>query len=240
VRQTTVAIQGAVQKTNEFDREIRRAFDGLARTLSRDVWNWKSWGDGILNVGKQTFSSLLEIALQTFLKPLQDATARVLGGLLGGIGGSVGSAATDISLSAGRTVAQAASLAPSLGAGASRAATSAVSGVMGTLGAVGSIGSAISGVIGNFQMAGMNENLQMIEENTRYAKGYLRQIIDDFYHPYLPRLKDLQGYVSSIYTDGLKIQGGAQTVNFTITSNDPRAVAREVATILRITVPGLA
>ena len=67
------------------------------------------------------------------------------------------------------------------------ATASAVTGI------VTGIVSAVSSVIGNFQMAGMNKTLDLLEKSMRYAEIHLSYILEQA-NTYWPKLKDLHDY----------------------------------------------
>jgi hypothetical protein len=66
--------------------------------------------------------------------------------------------------------------------------------VQGTLGVIAAAATAISSVIGNFQMAGMNKSLDLIEHETRYAQIHLLHILEKL-NDFLPKLADIHSYL---------------------------------------------
>ena len=79
-------------------------------------------------------------------------------------------------------------------AGGASGAAGAAGGVLGAIGAIGSIGSLISGVIGNFQMSGMNKTLDLIEKEVRYSQIHLKNMLEfaNTWWPWMENLKYLQ------------------------------------------------
>jgi TP901 family phage tail tape measure protein len=105
-------------------------------------------------------------ALTPLINKMLEVTG-LTGSLLGSAGSSVAGGVASGAAGAAGSVAGAAG---SAGSTAGSAAGAAASGVMGVIGAVGSIGAMVSGIIGNFQMAGMNKTLDLIEHEVRYTK----------------------------------------------------------------------
>jgi hypothetical protein len=62
--------------------------------------------------------------------------------------------------------------------------------------------SAISGVIGNFQMAGMNKTLDLIEKEVRYSQIHLLHILENT-NAYLPELASIRGYLWDTFNPAL-------------------------------------
>lgn len=217
-------IKAAAKEMSELERSARRAFDSMARNLARNLVEWKGWGESIKSVGKDLATSFLEIMMRQLFRPLEAQFAKLAGKLSDVLfgGGSSAAAAT-----VGATVPDSLK-AVGIGAtasapvgGAASAASSTASGLMGTLGAVGSIGSMISGFIGNFQFAGMNKSLDLIEHEARYAQLHLLAILDQvnlhlgaltdlrnaFYEHHMPAMAEL---IASVQMGG----GKGATVNF--------------------------
>ena len=67
--------------------------------------------------------------------------------------------------------------------------------ITGWIGAIsGSIATAISGIVGNFQMMGMNKSLDLIEHSTRYSEIHLGYILEKL-NEYIPGIKDIHSYL---------------------------------------------
>jgi len=75
----------------------------------------------------------------------------------------------------------------------SGAAGAAGSGIAGVVGAIGSVATAISSIVGNFQMAGMNKTLDLIEKATRYSEIHLGYILDKT-NAHLPKLNGMETF----------------------------------------------
>lgn len=136
------------------------------------------------------------------------AIAGAIGGLFGGGGGGTGEivwagagpavsagvgavdwgAITGIGGTAASTAAKAGTSAAKVGGQAAGMGLSA------TMGIVTGAASAISGIIGNFQMAGMNKSLDLIEHEARYSQIHLLNILEKL-NEYIPGIKDIHGYL---------------------------------------------
>jgi hypothetical protein len=93
----------------------------------------------------------------------------------------------------------------------------------GVLGMVTGIGSLVSGIMGNFQMAGMNKTLDLIEKEVRYSQIHLLHLLEKN-NEYLPKLKDIHD--SMIRTEGRQMampSTGNVTINIS-TTGDTRAL----------------
>lgn len=73
------------------------------------------------------------------------------------------------------------------------AAAAAGSGLAGVVGAIGSVATAISSIVGNFQMAGMNKSLDLIEHEVRYSQIHLENSLN-LYNRYLPKLEGIEQF----------------------------------------------
>jgi len=211
-KQHTAAISGQRTAAQEVDREVRRAFDNMARQMSKSIMEWKGWGEGLKNVAKDLAGGMLEIFIRGLFKPLENQIAKLAGKLADAISGAIGGGAS--------AAGGAASGAASIGGGAA----SGVSGVAGNMatawvGAISSAVSAVSGVISNFQFAAMNKSLDLIEHETRYTQIHTLNILEKL-NEYIPNLKDLMGYMWETQEPYLRqINDGIQSWIKTVTVN---------------------
>lgn len=124
-----------------------------------------------------------------------------IGGLFGGGGGSsVIGLGTGISSEVAQAIGMggtaAAGAVGSVGSAAGSAASGAASapgqaagmGVSAVTGMVTGIASAVSGVIGNFQMAGMNKSLDLIEHEVRFSQIHLKELVERGQNVFLAEL----------------------------------------------------
>lgn len=169
----------AVKNTNEmekawgaFGQQVSTILTDFGKGIADSIIHAKSFGDAftkMANALKEAFlRTVVEGAIKEAIKGLDGFTAsfsglmsKMTGGLSSLFGGGGGGAA---------------------GAGGGGAAGGASGGLGGALGGVtgiiGSIGSLISGVIGNFQMSGMNKTLDLIEKETRYSQIHLANLLE--------------------------------------------------------------
>ncbi len=124
-------------------------------------------------IGKLT--SLIDVVLPGVGKAIDSA----LGTLTGTVGGAVGAATGGAASGAG-----------SVGGTAGQAAGS---GLTSLIGAISGVATAVSSIIGNFQMAGMNKTLDLIERYTRYSEIHLSYILEKV-NDYIPKLADIQAF----------------------------------------------
>lgn len=187
----------AVKNTNEmekawgaFGQQVSTILTDFGKGIADSIIHAKSFGDAftkMANALKEAFlRTVVEGAIKEAIKGLDGFTASFsglmskmtsgLGSLFGGGGGGAAGA----------------------GGGASGGASGGLGGAAGALGGVagmiGSIGSLISGVIGNFQMSGMNKTLDLIEKEVRYSQIHLQYILEmaNTWWPWLDNLAQLQ------------------------------------------------
>lgn len=223
---------------NEFERETRRAFDHMSRQIAKSIVEWKGFGESLKNVAKSFAEGMLEILIRQFFKPLENLMAKAVASLTGWITGGAGQSASSGVMNAVGTGVS--------GAGGGGAAGSGGGGASGVLGVVTGAISAVSGVIGNFQMAGMNKSLDLIEHETRYSQIHLLNILEKL-NVYIPKLQDIWDYNWNAQfplllrmTTALEVGAhGGVTINIS-GARDARAVAQEVAKELRLRVPAAA
>lgn len=178
----------------------KTAWEGYKNSVSTTITNMaqdigKTLFDGDLSwaeKGKKVLGSLASGFTSLFIEPATEAINGFISGALksllsgDGLGGimtsltNIGAKITGIFGSAGGAASGAAGSAGGA-AGSVGGVGGAASGVVGTIGAIGSIGSMVSGIIGNFQMAGMNKTLDLIEWNTRKSSLHLQDIFTPIY-----------------------------------------------------------
>jgi tape measure domain-containing protein len=218
------ALQGSSQKlTAAISRQVSTIATDFSRAVAAIITQSESIGQAFSKLGKSIVQSLLrtgiEFAVNEGIKLLgkllnsMGGVASKIGGILGGTGGGGTS-----------------------GGGAQGGVGSAVSAASGgILGMVTSIGSLVSGVIGNFQMAGMNKTLDLIEKEVRYSQIHLLYILEKL-NQHLPGLDDINHRLIEFRNLGIKIEGGggggAASVTINVHGGDPRqmleAITREL------------
>lgn len=211
----------AVKNTNEmekawgdFGKQVSTILTDFGKGIADSILHAKSFGDAftkMANALKEAFlRTVVEGAIKEAIKGLDGFTASFSGlmskmtsglGSLFGSGGGGGAAG-----GAG-------------GGGGAAGGLGAAGGALGgVVGAIGSIGSLISGVIGNFQMSGMNKTLDLIEKEVRYSQIHLANILEfaNAWWPWLDNLAQLQRLESiervlyeqkAIMDAGLRVDG---------------------------------
>jgi hypothetical protein len=129
-----------------------------------------------------------ESILSNIIQHVLTATGLVqkLTGLLSkipGLGGIFGTASSTAASTAGGV----AGAAGSAGGGVASAAGAASSGLMGAINLATGIGSLVSGVVGNFQMSGMNKSLDVLVQHTLQTTNIVRDTLNtaNTWWPYL-------------------------------------------------------
>jgi len=175
-------MQNVGKQTDMLGRQISTVFDDFGKNISSAILKWDGFGaagrKAVEAVAEVIVRTLVDGALKSVMKGLGSITdslggiGRSIAGLFGGGGGGVNHN------NAGP------------GGGLSGAAGAAG----GVAGMIGSIGSLISGVIGNFQMSGMNKTLDLIEKEVRYSQIHLQYILEmaNTWWPWLDNLAQLQ------------------------------------------------
>lgn len=185
------ALDKTAKKNEDTARKVESVWDRAGRQistivtdLSRNITDLIFKGGKLKDVLAGTFEeigkSLVRSAIEAQIKRVTGAVldlikkSGVLGKVLGSVFGGGASAATGGIVQA---TGGAAGAAGSIGGGVASAGSAAASGVMGIVGAVGSIGTMVSSIIGNFQMAGMNKTLDLIEKEVRYSQIHLLNLL---------------------------------------------------------------
>jgi tape measure domain-containing protein len=177
----TQQLQTAKKEQNEFQREVQRAFDGMARGIARSIVDWKNFGDTVKNVGKDLAAGFLEILLKQLFKPLEEQFAKLVGKITnvlfggGSAGGGVLGTSVGAAGGAAGTIGGAAGSGGSAAGGIAGAASSSLTGILTS--AFTGITALFSG-IGMFQNMHMETSLNAIEHNTRYSMMYLGERSD--------------------------------------------------------------
>jgi tape measure domain-containing protein len=189
-------------------RQVSTVLTDLSRGITDVIFRGGKLGDMFKNVAMQAAQSITRLLIEGALTKL---AAKILD--VGGLFGKVFSGGTGAVMSATGSAASSAA-----GSGASAAAGIAggvASGAMGMVGAIAGIGSLISGVVGNFQMMGMNKTLDLIEKEVRYSQIHLLAILEK-QNEYLPKLKDIWDSLIRMETRQMEMAGGGGMVlNFT-------------------------
>lgn len=211
----SATVSGKAQK--EAIRQVSLVMTDLSRGITDVIFKGGKFGDMIKNVALEAAKSITRILIEGALMKLGKTllglgttSTNVFGGISKAIGGLFGSGSKG-----GSPIFSAASGASDLGAAAVKGGSSAGSvagsvvgaGITGVVGAVAGVASAVSGIIGNFQMHGMNKTLDLIEKSTRYAEAYQLSILEKT-NDYLPKLADIHQRLIEFRTLGIKLEAG--------------------------------
>lgn len=204
-------------------RQVSTIVTDLSRGIADIIMGGAKIGETFERIGKQIASSLIRTVIEGGINQVVKALGglltkfgglgKVVGGIFGGAGG--GGAAVGG------------------GGGGAAGVGGSVMGMAsgGILGMVTGIGSLVSGIVGNFQMAGMNKTLDLIEKEVRYSQIHLLHLLEKN-NEYLPKLKDIHD--SMIRTEGRQMaMAGSNNVTINISATgDTRtlldAITREL------------
>jgi hypothetical protein len=204
-------------------RQVSTIVTDLSRGIADIIMGGAKIGETFERIGKQIASSLIRTVIEGGINQVVKALGglltnfgglgKVVGGIFGGGGG--GGAAVGG------------------GGGGAAGVVGSVMGMAsgGILGMVTGIGSLVSGIVGNFQMAGMNKTLDLIEKEVRYSQIHLLHLLEKN-NEYLPKLKDIHD--SMIRTEGRQMaMAGNNNVTINISATgDTRtlldAITREL------------
>jgi hypothetical protein len=182
------------QKTvwTDFGKEVSTIVTNFAQDMAKALFDGDmSWGEKAKTMLKDLGEAAVSVFITPFTNALKDLLSgaladllggkglggifdgfKKLGGIFGGGGGGGGSASVPGI--------------PGMGGGSGGAG--GMGGIMGSLGGLGGIGAIVgagSSIFGNFQMAGMNKTLDLIEKEVRYSQIHLLHILEntnDFFH----------------------------------------------------------
>jgi len=185
---TKTGIPSLLAPFEDWQKNVKTVCDGLATDITAKLFSGEgSWSE----IGKKALGSLKSMFVDTFINnaktAVNDFVEGALKDLLGGKGfggildsiGKIKDAWSNV-FGAGNAVINNATpgntpgiptntpSVPSGGGGSG----SGVGGVGGAVNMVTGIATAVSSIVGNFQMAGMNKSLDLIENYTRYTKIY--------------------------------------------------------------------
>jgi len=214
------AAKRAARETSKAYQQVSTVFTDLSRGITDVIFKGGKLGDMFKNVAQQAAQSITRLLIEGALKKLQDKLFSV-GGLMGKVFGGASSAAGGAASAAGSVAGSAGGAAGGLGS----AAGAASSGVMGAITMVSGLATAVSSIIGNFQMAGMNKTLDLIEKEVRYSQIHLLHLLEKN-NEFLPNLKNIWESLVRMETRQMAVaDAGGGTVNITInTTGDTRAI----------------
>lgn len=226
------AAQSSAKAQSAALRQVSTVLTDLSRGIARSIVEWKGWGEMLKGVAKSAGEAIIR-------ELVEKALGKLAGKLLdvGGISGKVFGGGTGTVMSA--VSGGGASAAGGIGGGASTAAGAAMSGVMGAVNMVTGIASAVSGIIGNFQMMGMNKTLDLIEKEVRYSQIHLLNILEKA-NDYWPWLKAIHERLYEIRAVGVKLEDGGSLafaggpqVTININGGNPQQTLADLTRLLK-------
>jgi len=172
-------------------QEVSTVITNMSQDIARMIVNWESAGKTFIGIAKRMGESILSNIIEHILTATGLVTK--LTGLLskipliGGIFGAGASAAGSVAGGVGSATGGVAGAVGSVSGGASGAAGAASSGIMGAINLATGIGSLVSGVVGNFQMSGMNKSLDVLVQHTLQTTNIVRDTLNtaNTWWPYL-------------------------------------------------------
>jgi tape measure domain-containing protein len=240
-------IRTATSSLETLGRQVSLVLNDVSRDITELIFKGGKFKDVMVgaleNIGKSLARLALEAQFKRLAETLGDMLLKIpkLGKVVDIIFGGGKGAAAGVSGGVGGA-------AGAVGGGAAGGgASAAASGISGILGTVFSGISAVSGVIGNFQFAGMNKSLDLIEHETRFSQIHLGYILEKLnqYLPFLQSNNDALWAVRASLFDpvaarleqlvSIAVGGGGKGANVTInvSGSDPKATAEQVVKYLK-------
>lgn len=212
-------------------RQVSTVLTDLSRGITDVIFKGGNLAKMFQDVAMQAAQSITRLLIEGALKKLSDKLFEV-----GGVAGKVFGGGTGTIMSAAPGAAKPAI---SGGGGMGGAVGAASGGVMGAVTMVSGIVSAVSGVIGNFQMAGMNKTLDLIEKEVRYSQIHLLHILEKA-NDFWPWLKAIHERLYEIRAVGVKLEeggslafAGGPQVTININGGNPQQTLADLTRLLK-------
>lgn len=237
------AAQSSAKAQSAALRQVSTVLTDLSRGIARSIIEWKGWGSMLKGVAKSAGEAIIRELVEKALAKLAGKLLDV-GGIMGKVfGGGTGAVMSAVGGGGASAAGGIAGAVGSAGGGAGQAAGAAAStGLSAAVGMVTGIASAVSGIIGNFQMAGMNKTLDLIEKETRYSQIHLLNILEKA-NDFWPWLKAIHERLYEIRAVGVKLEaggslsmagmGGPVTINI-YEATDAQKVVEEIVRIFKL------
>lgn len=265
-KKTEAELKKSEKVAKEFGRQVSLVVNDVSRNITDLIFKGGKFKDVMVDALESVAKALVRLAIEktltgiatklsgllTAIPGLGKALGGLFGGAAGGVAGSVaGQAAGGIAGGvAGNTVGSAvgsvagAGISTAAGIGGQAAGAAAQVGISAVAGIVTGAISAVSGVIGNFQMAGMNKSLDLIEKATRYSEAHLLHLLEKN-NEFLPQLANIHdrlmtvvgqgvGVYNAAGDGGLRLAGGGGVTVIVNGAGDPETVARLVVQKLQL------
>jgi hypothetical protein len=194
-------------------RQVSTVVTDLSRSLSDLAWEGGKFGDIMVGVGKAVGKSITRDLIEGALTPLKNKLLDVgviFGKVFGGGTGVIKSAVPGVT-AVGLENGGLGNL-PGLGGSATKGVSSGIGGIAGAVNMVTGIASAISGIFGNFQMAGINKTLDLIEHEARYSQIHLLNTLNKA-NEYWPYMKNCWESLIRMEQRGMNVAGGGAVQN---------------------------
>ena len=186
-------------------RQVSTVVTDLSRGISGIIFEGGKMGDMLQKVAKQAGQAITRELIEGALRRLTSSLMDV-GGIFGKVFGGGTGAVKSVSGGMG-------DLGGVSGGGAAKAIGGIASaGITGIVGAVAGVGSLISGIVGNFQMAGMNKTLDLIEHEARYSQIHLLNTLNKA-NEYWPYMKNCWESLIRMEQRSMNMAGGGAVQN---------------------------
>lgn len=235
------AAQSSARAQSAAMRQVSTVLTDLSRGIARSIIEWKGWGEMLKGVAKSAGEAIIRELVEKALAKLAGKLMDV-GGIMGKVFGSGGTGAVMSAVGGGGASAAGgiAGAVGSAGGGAGQAAGAAAStGLSAAVGMVTGIASAVSGIIGNFQMMGMNKTLDLIEKEVRYSQIHLLNILEKA-NDFWPWLKAIHERLYEIRAVGVKLEeggslafAGGPQVTININGGNPQQTLADLTRLLK-------
>ena len=189
-------------------QQVSTVVTDLSRGIADIIFKGGKFGDMMVSVAKQAGQAITRELIEGALTKLSSKLLDV-----GGIFGKVFGGGTGVVKSvAGGGMGDLGGAAGSASGGIGGAASAAAGGVTGMVSAVAAVGSLISGIVGNFQMMGMNKTLDLIEHEVRYSQIHLLNTLNKA-NEYWPYMKTCWESLIRMEQRGMGMAGGGAVQN---------------------------
>jgi tape measure domain-containing protein len=186
-------------------QQVSTVVTDLSRGIAGIIFEGGKMGDMLQKVAKQAGQAIVRELIEGALTKLSSKLLDV-GGIFGKVFGGGTGAVKSVSGGMG-------DLGGVSGGGAAKAIGGIASaGITGIVGAVAGVGSLISGIVGNFQMAGMNKTLDLIEHEARYSQIHLLNTLNKA-NEYWPYMKNCWESLIRMEQRSMNMAGGGAVQN---------------------------
>jgi len=182
-RRQTRATRESTNEWKKLGNQVSTVMTDMSRGIADLIFKGGKFKDIWVGVLKEVGKAFVRFFIEQGVNAAINGVLKLIGSTtrLATIFGGATKAASTVAETAS-TVATVGNTAANVGGKAAQTAGqvagAAASGAMGMVGAIAGVATAVSSIIGNFQMAGMNKSLDLIEKATRYSESHLLQIVE--------------------------------------------------------------